>query len=302
VTNRQWWDKLDSFGAAWRKELTREMSLADGTEPSDAQLAELIGRSDILIYVSGGKTNLTPLSQFDALEDVGLDGHASLGKLELLTKLPSLRALSLRKDNLRDVSFLASLTKLEKLDLSQNEKLADIAPLAKLTRLTELQLGYTAVSDLGPLSSLKALRKLTLFHGRVADLSPLAKLSKLENLDINDNPFSDLTPLGKLASLKSLDVCGGEKNAALRSIAPLSTLAQLQYLNITWQPVEDLAPLAGCKALEELRAVVNVKPTNLEALLGLPRLKRVLMYRSHVGKKDREAFAKTRPKLKLELR
>jgi hypothetical protein len=298
-----WWAELPRFGPGWHRELSREMGLEEGQQPTDRQLEKLFGKPDILVYVSGGVHDLTPLGRFRKLKDLGLDGHDRLDKLEILGELPHLRQLSLRKDNFRDIGFLARLTALESLDLSQNP-LESYAPLAALTNLRKLDLGYTKVADLGPLSGLTRLRELTVWHSdAIVDLGPLAKLTRLEKLRASDGLYSDLSPLAGLVDLVSLDISGPFNAGKVTSLAALSGLKKLTWLDISDQPgVKDLAPLAGCTALEELRAHVrSPNVAGFDALLALKKLKKIQTHPSTFPKKDRDAFKKTRPKVELSL-
>jgi hypothetical protein len=299
---QSFWADLDRYGAGWRRELAREMDLKQGKMPTDEQLDELLGKDEVLIYVSGGIIDLTPLRRFRALRDLGLQGHDGIENLAILRELASLRRLSLRKSKVGDLSILADLPALESLDLSQL-KLSDaaVAPVSRLTRLTELDLGYNDLTTLEPLRGLVGLRRLVIFYNRITSLEPLAGMTALEVLRANDNQYADLTPLVHLERLTEAELSGPFREGKVTSLAPLSGLKALRWLNIGSQPITDLSPLAGCTALQTLKCEVQSSGlTGVDAILGLKSLREVLTHPSLLSKKDRAAL-KTRPRVALKL-
>ena len=60
-----------------------------------------------------------------------------------------------------------------------NNEVTDISPLASLTNLSRLDLTGNEISDLSPLASLTNLTKLTLTGNEISDLSPLSALTGL---------------------------------------------------------------------------------------------------------------------------
>ena len=69
--------------------------------------------------------------------------HARPGRvcnvLPIAIQLTNLESLKIERAGLADVSFLAGLVKLERLDLDYN-RIENLAPLSSLTRLVELDL------------------------------------------------------------------------------------------------------------------------------------------------------------------
>lgn len=135
------------------------------------------------------------------LWSVNWDGQLDFSILSELTKLSE---LSLLENEVADIGFVASLTKLTDLEISTNSKLHDISPLSGLKKLQSLELGYNCISDISPLSSLTKLRWLDLDQNHIQDISPLTKLKQLTNLTLSNNPIKDFSPLMKLTGLKSL--------------------------------------------------------------------------------------------------
>ena len=106
-----------------------------------------------------------------------------------------------RGDALRDLTPLASLTNLRRLDLRESDSINDLAPLAGLTSLELLYLDRTAVRDLSPLAGLKNLRHLTLGDTPVSDVRALAGFQNLKYLSLVRTNVADFGPLTRLSSL-----------------------------------------------------------------------------------------------------
>ncbi len=92
--------------------------------------------------------NLTDLY----ITETPLKQISSIGDLKKLT------SLALRDTDIADISPLATMTHLETLDLSRNEKIESVAALTKLIKLKELRLNGTSITSLEPLIPLKNAR------------------------------------------------------------------------------------------------------------------------------------------------
>jgi internalin A len=177
-----------------------------------------------------------------------------------------------------DLSPLSGLTTLTKLGLGWCGRVTDLSPLAELTALTQLDLkGCEGVTDLSPLSGLTALTQLDLgWCGRVTDLSPLAELTALTQLDLGDcGGVTDLSPLSGLTALTQLDLsdCKG-----VTDLSPLSGLTALTQLNLrVCRGVTDLSPLAGLTALAQFNLCWCEGVTNLSPLAELTALTQLVL-------------------------
>jgi hypothetical protein len=155
-----------------------------------------------------------------------------------------------------DLSLLGELSMLRDLVLYSREHVRDISPLARLTTLKRLDLANTSVSDLSPLSGLTMLEDLDLQETSATDLSPLAGLAMLENLDLSCTSVTNLSPLAGLVRLKQLDLT----LTSICDIEPLAGLTNLEELDLSGDvEVRDLAPLSNLKGLRSL----DVRGTNV---------------------------------------
>ena len=126
-----------------------------------------------------------------------------------------------------DVSQLAGLTELEWLTLRETP-VSDITPLARLKRLERLNLIDTQVRNLSPLSGLSNLEGLHLIGSPVTDLSPLSKLTKLEEISLGDTLVRDLSPLASLPDLRILHLDGTQATDLQAQLRDLTTLTDLR--------------------------------------------------------------------------
>ena len=139
--------------------------------------------------------------------------------------------------NQSDLELLVELLpNLEWLTLADDNEITDLTPIANLTRLKKLDLyGCPDLSDLGPLSGLGELRWLRIAGTQsLNDLTPIASLQKLDSLDFNSCAgLVDVSPLATLPSLKTLEL------AYCREITDISALfsaTSLKRVEITSCP------------------------------------------------------------------
>jgi len=92
------------------------------------------------------------------------------------------------------------LYNLNDLSLRQNN-ISDISPLSNLTNLKGLGLEDNNISDISPLSNLTNLEWLNLWDNNISDISPLSNLTNLEYLYSGSNEISDISSLFNLTNL-----------------------------------------------------------------------------------------------------
>ena len=248
------------------------------------------------------ETDEHELGQIDGAIHKGVPIHIDGAGLEHAQNLRELYIGVYMRDRMTDLSFLTSLTKLEKFGLEyspedpdDHQPHQDITPLGSLKNLTWLHLD-SWISDLRPLASLINLTELVLITNllylpggrRINDLSPLAPLTKLTTLDLPlaGNHISDLSPLASLTNLTSLDL--DLNNNQISDVSPLGSLTKLTTLHLgndirfrdeprlPWQnQISDVSPLGSLTNLTELdlsrNQISDVGPlgslTNLTSLI-----------------------------------
>jgi Leucine-rich repeat (LRR) protein len=219
------------------------------------------------------------------------------GSLEFLRGFRDLRSLALMRWDHRDISALASLKRLECINLECQFGAFDFDALPNLRDATVrwrpgaasllVQPGLEKLlvdgyphEDLRPLAGLQRLRHLDLTSRKLASLEGLADLGSLRSLHLYNCPaLADFSALGSAPALEVLEfnACRG-----VCSLEPMAALESLKRLKLEQSGrVGSVRPLQGLKHLEELYLIgITVEDGDLSPLLSLPSLRRVALARS----------------------
>ncbi|MCL2096169.1 MAG: leucine-rich repeat domain-containing protein [Oscillospiraceae bacterium] len=149
---------------------------------------------------------------------------------------------------LRDLSFLESLTSLTNLRLS-NIGASDFSPVAKLTPLKSLTIMYCLIGDPSVFESLNSLESLNLtVTPGVSDISFVSSLGNIRDLYMRGNGIEDISPLKDLTNIRDLYLDSNQ----ISDVSALSGLTSLNNLNLSDNGITDIEPLSGLTALKEL--------------------------------------------------
>ncbi len=182
-----------------------------------------------------------------------------------LLKFRHLKALSLYSTQIKDISFLQSMSHLTALDLSSNQ-LTDISFLQGLSNLTSLALGGNEeIKDYSFLQGLSNLTSLELYSNQLTDISFLQGLSHLTSLSLSDNQVSDISFLQGLSNLTSLTLSYNQ----VSDISFLQGLSHLTSLNLHNNQVSDISFLQGLSHLKRLDLRKNKIKELPEAIVEL---------------------------------
>ncbi|NOR71467.1 MAG: NACHT domain-containing protein [Methylomarinum sp.] len=179
--------------------------------------------------------------------------------------------LALSGEAVTDLQPLATLTHLQKLDLTST-KIRDLSPLAGMIKLQELDLSFTPVSDLLGIARLVQIQKLYLNSTRVGDLSKLSGLTKLQILTLSDTKVSDLSILSRLTQLQELYLL----NTQVSRLPEFSGLTNLQVLVLNDTYVTELSGIKECIQLRTL-ALSNTEIIDFSVLSVLRNLERLYL-------------------------
>ena len=127
---------------------------------------------------------------------------------------------------------LAGLTNLTSLSLRYND-ITDISSLSALTNLTSLNLEDNDITDLSPLAGLTNLTWLNLWDNRIWDISALEDLTNLESLFLGNNLILDLSPLVGNTGLDDGDVVDLRINRALDATSLSTHIPALRERGVT---------------------------------------------------------------------
>jgi hypothetical protein len=212
---------------------------------------------------------VTCLDGLDLLSDlkslnITLDpGLTSLNPLSRLRSLTSLKIEAANRADPWDLLPLASLKKLEILNLCSFSNQIDYTPIAALTKLHTLSLLYSfKCSDLSPLAALTNMIRLELTGSSgLTDLSPLEPMNQLQELNLTCcTSLQNLEPLGCLQNLQNLNLSFCEQVADLTPLARLPYLNQL-FLTDCWRVKPAVREAAENSDFNLFRSLVAITPT-----------------------------------------
>ena len=267
------------FTIGTQKAISKPDTLTVTVLPRTNTLIDDVGMELAIRYskkYSTGELSDTFLSEVDSIVTVS----NPLTSLKGIDKCINLRVLDLGLKNIKDISPLAHLTKLEYLDLNQNRILSDIHPLRNLVNLTYLNLySCLLLKTVEPLSGLISLNYLNLSgdkdmtefqnlsklvnleelyieqmnQSEKGNVSFLSNMTKLEKLSILDSGISDISYLKNLTALKNLD-CSAN---IISNLTPLKNLTNLEALNIGNNRVSDIEIIRVFKKITSLKLLHN---------------------------------------------
>ena len=157
--------------------------------------------------------DLEYLGKLTLLTTLDIDGNADLSG-EAVDRLQSkLATCNISRGALAyniDVDGHTVLSNAKELDLS-GTGISDLTGLAKLNYLEKVDLSRNSISNIYILEftgSRQTIKELNLSGNLIEDITPLASLQAVEVLDLSNNRISSETPLMNLKSLKTLYLGG----------------------------------------------------------------------------------------------
>lgn len=200
---------------------------------------------------------LTALAQLPRLRTLNLS-CTHLQSLEPLREHPNLRELRINNAStdcpvaLSDVSAIATLSQLERLDL-EGHGLTSLPSLSRLTRLTSLKLSQNALSSLSFLQELQLLEELDVSQNQLQALSGATGLLSLKRFNLGGNEVSSLAPIALLASLIELRASDNQLN----DIPDPRDWPRLKVLDLSLNEVDDLERVSNLPSVVDLNLVAN---------------------------------------------
>lgn len=223
---------------------------------------------DILEFeLPEGAMNLQDLAYLPYLEKLTIQDQ-TLDSVNFLASLSNLKELTLTdcRFSSDDLQIIAGLPALERLTLSDCG-LSTVAGLENAQKLTYLDLSNNAIRNLTPLSSMVSLRALNLSHNALTSLNALSGLVNLESLDVSYNVLPSISPIAACQNLNTLLA----NNNQISDLNGLDALTGLTVLNVSKNSVSDVNTLSNCTALAELyiasNSISDISP--LKSLINL---------------------------------
>ncbi len=133
------------------------------------------------VFTAVGKISAQPgkdeLARLTNLDSINVAGKTRIKDVEPLRKLPNLKTLVANRTSITDLSGLAELTKIQKLDISDCA-VSDISVVKGFKNLRELIADRTKVEKLDPLFGLPSLKKVLIDQSTVHDIIALEFLEQ----------------------------------------------------------------------------------------------------------------------------
>jgi hypothetical protein len=232
--------------------------------------------------------------------------------LSFLERLPGLRGLVLNAGEVRDLSAVQSLLRLETLTLNTPAKPRLSLDFGAFPLLERLRMYWNPGFE--SVFSCRRLETLWVFGPPDADLTRFGGMSGLRRLELSQGrKLSSTEGVGELQFLglyqqtgleqlrflpPGLRVLAIESCKKLGSIDAVASLRHLQRLKVAnCGEIASLAPLAGLVELEEFFAweSTRIVDGDLSVLLELPRLRQI-------GMQDRRDYRPRVPEIEAALR
>ena len=218
---------------------------------------EKLDKIELLWLSSFDTEELSAFPSFNNLKSLILaEASGNIQEMDFASKFGKIEQLTLAENNLQNLSFLKSLSRIKRLSLVDCDQLKDVSDLKSLHALEHLSmLECDSVTGLESIVDFPVLKSLA-FPNNMSGTQMSEILSKHPDLQVvqivTEFPVEDLSFLSKLSSLKALSLSTGSKD-----LSPLYNLKNLKVLvidNEEWDELEtEIAKLE--KALPGLKVV-----------------------------------------------
>ena len=254
--------RLDADGCFQPYSLDYRIGVFQALDELPRNLAKMKGDRVSLDY-----TNVADLSRLaDVPQTRALDLGEKVVDISALAKLPILEELQAREAPVNDISALEACRALKYVEL-RVERLCDLSPLASLPNLERLNLwGYAGQL----LPTMPALQHLSIAPTKAGfDLSELAGTPNLRVF----SGYSLAEVTGRLPALPRLEMFQGPK-AGPENLDAFAGCPRLETLSVHDPRIRDLAPLAHCRKLQDVD-VSKTSVSDVAPIVGLPELRSI---------------------------
>ncbi|WRX32726.1 Leucine-rich repeat - like 10 [Theobroma cacao] len=224
----------------------------------------------------------------NSITSLSLD-HKALSDVSCLAELKNLERLDLAFNNLTSLEGLKSCVNLKWLSVVQN-KLQTLIGIEGLTKLTVLNAGKNNLRSMEEVRPLVNLRALILNDNEIVSICGLDGMKYLNTLVLSRNPISEIgDSLVKLKSVTKLSV----SNCQIQDIkSSLKSCIELKELRLAHNDIKSLpAELSYNKKLQNLDLGNNLitRWSDLKALGSLVNLKNLNLQGNPIAEKDKLA-------------
>lgn len=274
-----------------------------------SKIAKIEGMPALVVLSGGWRPEYMDVIRSEGLEALSI--RVPGDDLTFLREMPDLRGLVLNAWDVRDLSVLEELERLETLTLNTPRQPRLRLDFAAFPGLRSLSLYWNAGFE--SLFASRQLDRLFVFGPPDPNLERFGSLASLSRLELSEgrrlketrgiehlgaltflglylqSGLEALTDLGQARGLQELAIDGCKKLAAIDEVAGLASLTYLKLANCG--EIASLQPIAELRHLERFFAweSTNVTDGDLSVLMRLPRLREVaMMSRRHYRPSVRE--------------
>lgn len=215
--------------------------------------------------------NVAALGELKSLEEIDISSSDDLKSFDMLGNLQNLRSVKIDSDALYSIEFVKNLNNLETLEIDGGE-LKSIEALKNKQGLKRLVIEncYT-IQDYDIIAALPDLEELVVVGTWVRESIKWDNLKKLKSLSITDADYTNIMKeLPKLSALEELSL-----SSVGEDILSIGELSNLKRLTLTGTSDIDVSVLYNLSNLEEIRFNSVYRAKGLEAVFGLPKLKKL---------------------------
>ena len=153
------------------------------------------GLKKALVWALGGAAGALQVAQLSTLKQLTCYGR-QVHYIKGIEYCENIISLNLHNNDLRDISPLSGLKKLQSLDIGNNS-IEDISPLVELRSISRLYIGKNKVRSINCLEYLTNLKFLYLSNNQIEDLFPLVNNLKNGGLKEGSIVYVSQNPLNR---------------------------------------------------------------------------------------------------------
>ena len=223
-------NQITDTAAVGAIESLKELDLSGNPLADFSGLGKLRGLKTLNLSETGVKdATLAELSGLTGLQQLNLQGNSGLSDRAVSTLKTAISGCSvLTSDLVYEVDFAGHTVRSDEKTLAfPSSGIWDLSGLSQLTRLEELNLRNNEISSLYPFEICgcrETLKTLDLSGNRITDVTSLNALTVLEDLDLSDNMIEVTVGLERMETLKRLNLSGNPvlevQLASLREALP----------------------------------------------------------------------------------
>lgn len=212
--------------------------------------------------------NLLFDGDFSQIRNLTLTMTEFSGDSSFLNQFPGLTKLYLDSTGISDLSFLKSMSDLERLFLHDLDLSGDRSvPIGFCKKLKVLNCDETGLSDISWADGLSDLEEFSAIQCSLLDIRAVSSLGNLKKICMGSNQITDIRALGGCENLEYADF----SNNQIQSIDALTGKEKLNTLILDTNMISDLSALKDSLSLTEVR-LKNNQIMDISVLGGCERL------------------------------